>query len=424
MPFYLPEDSAKVFSGWSNDFVMCANKKLPSAISTCCGGYADREPSISEAWADVMCEYREERLTFAGNQQRCTDWGRSVCDPERIGPFTGWKGQCLHHQCCRDVKSTGSWMHANRYHWSTQSCDILVKVMPSDGTVGIVHDPANPNNIKTWGSANAPRVANHVNKDKLVSYFYVQWKTTDQVGKLDFPHGSENACDGGTIETDGSCLCTTNIVGDRVFSSLPTREQVLSTLHIGAFDPSMFDNGVYSAVVESNAADGVSVFKRTSGIDYDIDTIFKVQDQYNVAVFLKNVQSIVKVCDGAYSFRNSPTFYDLVNPELISAYQEMEAYLSHVHNHSNTPPFVCKALLRHFGFSNPSPLHVFTCSTAFKSGVFSWTNPYNTSETILYGSGERGDLKAVAASILMHDDSISPTLDADPTSGGVKGALC
>jgi hypothetical protein len=39
------------------------------------------------------------------------------------------------------------------------------------------------------------------------------------------------------------------------------------------------------------------------------------------------------------------------------------------------------------------------------------------------GSGSRGDLKAVSASILLASDSLSPTLDSDPYFGGLKEPL-
>jgi hypothetical protein len=41
-PFY--NDPAKIFSGNDVNIAMCGNKKLPSAISTCCGSYGDRLP--------------------------------------------------------------------------------------------------------------------------------------------------------------------------------------------------------------------------------------------------------------------------------------------------------------------------------------------------------------------------------------------
>jgi len=88
-PFY--QDAAKVFAGYNQDIAMCADKRLPSALSTCCGGYSDRHP-VDREWADVLSEYRGELLTYNGNSGRCTSWGRSICDPERLGPFQGQVG--------------------------------------------------------------------------------------------------------------------------------------------------------------------------------------------------------------------------------------------------------------------------------------------------------------------------------------------
>ena len=55
---------------------MCGNKNLPSALSTCCGTYADRDPVSNRDYADVLSEYRFEALTYEGNVDRCTEWGK------------------------------------------------------------------------------------------------------------------------------------------------------------------------------------------------------------------------------------------------------------------------------------------------------------------------------------------------------------
>lgn len=78
------------------DAVLCANKKVASAMSTCVGGSAERGPSYA-MWADVLGSFRGEKLTYDGNAARCSDWGRQVGDPQRIGPFQGHTGHCLLH---------------------------------------------------------------------------------------------------------------------------------------------------------------------------------------------------------------------------------------------------------------------------------------------------------------------------------------
>jgi hypothetical protein len=46
-PFYSSEHSAKVFANWDNSITMCADKRAASALSSCCGGYSEQNPSIN-----------------------------------------------------------------------------------------------------------------------------------------------------------------------------------------------------------------------------------------------------------------------------------------------------------------------------------------------------------------------------------------
>lgn len=69
-----------------NNLSMCADKRLSSARSSCCGTSTTRDlPTYAYYYADILSEYRGERLTYAGNEERCNAWGRTVCDPQRIG---------------------------------------------------------------------------------------------------------------------------------------------------------------------------------------------------------------------------------------------------------------------------------------------------------------------------------------------------
>jgi len=417
LPFY--NNPVKLFAAWSNTVAMCGDKKLPSALSTCCGTYSDRLPNSHNTWADVLSEYRYERLTYKGNEARCTAWGRSVCDADRIGALSGWSGHCFHRQSCRDIGGSTTWLiDHTRFQWTTASCTIQVKVQP-DGTIAIIHDPAKT--TTSHSSTAYPQVQSHVHPEKTRSYFYVQWDPSKgDIGKLDYPHVSDNNCDGGTVEGD-TCLCVTTVVDQPMYSSIPSRSQVLE-LKVGAFDPTLY--GEYHTVQESNDLDGVSVYKlNSSADDYTTETIFRVMKD-DEHVFFKNVLSVVNVCDGEFEFRNSPTFYDIANPELVSAYQETDAYIDYVHNHASAPPFVCTSLLKHFGYSNPTPLQTLECSIAFKAGVFTFTNPTNSGDTLSFGvAGQRGNLAAVAASIILSDEALTPTADLDPAAGGIKSPL-
>lgn len=349
LPFH--DDPAKVFAGWSNDLYMCADKKLASARSTCCGLYSDRDLAVLE-WADVLSEYRGERLTYEQNKVRCADWNRSICDPQRIGPFIQRTGQCLHRQSCADVGGSKTHITWSAYHWTNASCSVKVKV-DRDGLIAIIHAPEEK--WMKWNSENYPDTQSHVNDNKTVSYFHVYWNSTVvAAGKVPYPHIDENDCGGGSISGSGDfCICNTEIATNTVFDSLPIKDDVLSRLYIGAFDPTVMFPNEYNLVAGSN--DQVAAFSKAGENDYSRHTIFRVK-QENGQIFLKNAESIVKVCN-TYSFRNPPTFFDLVDPQLISAYHETDAYLEYVDMHNNTPPFVCKLLMKHFGHSNPSPQH-------------------------------------------------------------------
>ena len=134
------------------------------------------------------------------------------------------------------------------------------------------------------------------------------------------------------------------------------------------------------------------------------------------------MNSVVEVCQGEYKFRNSPSYYDATNPELLAATHEVDTYLEHVHSNPNTPPSVCTMLIKYFGDNNPRPEQVSLCSEAFKSGIFEFSSS-DGADPISYGDSRRGNLAAVAASIVLSDDALSPAADADPSGGGLKSPL-
>lgn len=136
LPFY--EDGAKIFSGKTYNLAMCGNKKIPSALSTCCGVYTDRQPNARglSNYGDILSEYRDEKLTHAGNRARCQDWGREECDPIYLGREDGFQGHLLHRQSAKDIHTDSKRIQRyNNYHWTTASCAIQVKVQ-SDGLIG------------------------------------------------------------------------------------------------------------------------------------------------------------------------------------------------------------------------------------------------------------------------------------------------
>jgi uncharacterized protein (DUF1800 family) len=77
-----------------------------------------------------------------------------------------------------------------------------------------------------------------------------------------------------------------------------------------------------------------------------------------------------------------------------SAGQELDSVLTIIFNHPNLPPFVATQLIEKLVTSNPSPAFVQRVAQAFISGKF------NT-----YGTGQRGDMQAVAAAILLDPEA-------------------
>lgn len=73
-----------------------------------------------------------------------------------------------------------------------------------------------------------------------------------------------------------------------------------------------------------------------------------------------------------------------------SAAQALEAVLDSLMAHPNMAPFIGKQLIQHLVTSNPSPAYVQRVAQAFSTGRFQ-----------SFGTGQRGDLKATVAAILL-----------------------
>jgi uncharacterized protein (DUF1800 family) len=72
----------------------------------------------------------------------------------------------------------------------------------------------------------------------------------------------------------------------------------------------------------------------------------------------------------------------------------LELVLDSLMNHPNTAPFIGKQLIQFLVSSNPTPAYVQRVSTAFASGRFS-------AGGISFGTGQRGDLAATVAAVLL-----------------------
>ena len=82
----------------------------------------------------------------------------------------------------------------------------------------------------------------------------------------------------------------------------------------------------------------------------------------------------------------------------------LEAVLDSLIAHPNTAPFIGKQLIQHLVSSNPSPAYVERVATAFASGRYG-----------SFGTGQRGDLAATVAAVLLDAEARGTTL---PNSAG------
>jgi uncharacterized protein (DUF1800 family) len=77
---------------------------------------------------------------------------------------------------------------------------------------------------------------------------------------------------------------------------------------------------------------------------------------------------------------------------------DLNAALDNIFVQPSLAPFVCKQLIQHLVTSNPSPAYVRRVATVFDNGSFSGSGAS-------FGSGQRGDLPAVIAAILLDPEA-------------------
>ena len=85
---------------------------------------------------------------------------------------------------------------------------------------------------------------------------------------------------------------------------------------------------------------------------------------------------------------------------------DLEDTLDNIFNYPSVAPFIAKNLIQHLVTSNPSPDYVARVANAFNTGTYQ-------GPTLTFGSGQRGDMQAVIAAILLDDEARSPTPNVD-----------
>jgi uncharacterized protein (DUF1800 family) len=118
-------------------------------------------------------------------------------------------------------------------------------------------------------------------------------------------------------------------------------------------------------------------------------------------------------CDNNHDV-GAKTILGTALPANQTSQQDLDGALNIVFNHPNLPPFVAQRFIRNFVTSNPSPAYVTRVANAFANGTFS-------SHGTNFGSGQRGDMQALIAAVLL--DPEARRGDSSATENPLDGHL-
>ena len=97
------------------------------------------------------------------------------------------------------------------------------------------------------------------------------------------------------------------------------------------------------------------------------------------------------------------TFLGTTIPPNTGGVESIDLALDAIFEHDNVPPFIARQLIQRFTASDPDPAYVERVATAFADGTFRAPDGTN------FGNGQRGDLQATIAAILLDDSQHSET---------------
>ena len=109
-----------------------------------------------------------------------------------------------------------------------------------------------------------------------------------------------------------------------------------------------------------------------------------------------------------YHAQDAKTFLSATVPAGTNGVDAMRTALDTLFAHPNIAPFIANQFIQRMVTSNPSPAYVLSVAQAFASG--SYTSP-GTNRS--FGSGQRGDLRAVVAATLLHPEARSQAASMD-----------
>lgn len=363
--------------------LQCADKRTDAAGAACCSGDDDQPYS--------QCEYFAEALPFQLALDRCDAASvpgshRTLCPLHTnlvIGPSGTTTDNCGYPGGNSDMMV-----------WMKSPCRPQVQVRVG-GRVSIVHEGTS---------------RRHLDLDSKVP-FRVRWE------RGLYPT-AQGGCTAGCYIHMDTCVCNVTVHTTRVFwqdDELPTSNEADERLRVGSAPPDSFDSGAYIQCVSTACmATDVEVWVRASSGVVDEDTIFKVVRNSSFPLYLANMQSTVVLGDSVYHFRNPPQFMSHVPARVAArdAAYEVEALLDHLFTHTNTPPFIARALIKKMTVSNPTPRLVRAVAQAFSNGTCTVAPGV--------GSGKYGQLGAAVACLLLDREARSVTVESDPAHGMLR----
>lgn len=364
---FFPSGNVAARKVWAGDRRVCSDPRIESAVPACC---------VDGANSTFHERYWGERTTYKKALQRC---GGSPCDLETF-------------PSCENEGTDSSQCLDDGFFWTSVPCSSRVKVN-AKGKVAVVHS-----------------IPSYVEDENLASmvdgttqtYFRVDW--LDGYDTLDC-----EAIESCELTTDNACVCDVTIEDEIVFEGpeVPTKLEIERLLHVGAIQHH----------VTTKFYDDVNVFNPENQELFSKDTVFEFIDEFGVVQRRKNIKSTVAVIGTNLKFRNPPHFMSFVEETSRDAHYETDATLDHYFYHLNTAPFLAIRFAQRFGISNPSPRFVETIATAFKSGLYTYSDE---SGTVEFGTGSYGDLSSTVAAVLLDPEARDITLDSDPTHGAFK----
>lgn len=236
-------------------------------------------------------------------------------------------------------------------------CSMGVQVDP-EGNIAIIH------------SVGSLAVKERVGLD-TGTYFGAFWDNNM------YPTALAN-CGGVCVVHENTCVCNSvSVQESAVFSRLPTVEDIMASLDIGASNPSLHGAGTYHLCtaplcsLQSYKTYFSTLVTVDSGIAaaFNSTTIFELTTG-GAPLFLSNTKSTVQIGTGQYSFRNAPMFNSPIDPTQRDGLAETDAVLHQYVDHPNTAPFIATKLINHLVSSNPSPRYVKAAADAFRTGFY------------------------------------------------------